>query len=138
MGDRIAVLRDGRMEQVGPPLDLYDHPMTAFVGRFLGTPPMNILPSNLLPADRRLAPAFGIRPELLHLVERSGDITATVTLVEQVGGATVVHLSVDGAEILVRSETRAVPAPGAEVGVSFRDEDLRFFDSEDGAAVTGR
>lgn len=138
LGDRIAVLRGGRVEQVGSPLELYDFPMTAFVGRFLGTPPMNILPSRLLPADRRVAPAFGIRAECVVLDAAAPPaFGARVALVEHVGASTVVHLDVDGVSVVARSEHRQVPSPGSEVQVSFDDHDLRFFESEDGRAVAG-
>ena len=135
LGDRIAVLRDGHLEQVGAPLEVYDHPMSAFVGRFLGTPPMNILPARLLGPDRRRAPAFGIRPEQLRLDAPSPSFTATVTLIERVGAMTVLYLEVEGVELIARSERRDVPAPGSAVSISFNDDDVRFFESEDGRAV---
>ena len=135
LGDRIAVLRDGHVEQVGTPLEVYDHPMSAFVGRFLGTPPMNILPSRLLPPDRRAAPTFGVRAERIHLGRNDPSFIATVTEVEQLGASTVVHLESDGAELVARADDRDVQAPGAKVGVSFDHADVRFFESEDGRAV---
>ena len=138
LGDRVAVLRDGQLEQVGTPLEIYDHPMTAFVGRFLGTPPMNILPSSLLPADRRVAPVFGIRAELIRLGEGPGVFTARVALVEQIGASTVVHLEADGNEIVARTATREVAGVGSDVTVSFSDGDVRYFESADGRAVAGR
>ena len=135
LGDRIAVLRNGHVEQVGTPLEVYDHPMSAFVGRFLGTPPMNILPSRLLPADRRAAPTFGVRAERIRLGQDDAVFTATVKDMEQLGASAVVHLENDGAELLVRTEARDIPAPGTEIGISFDHADLRFFESEDGRAV---
>ena len=139
LGDRIAVLRDGHVEQVGAPLELYDHPMTAFVGRFLGTPPMNILPSRLLPPERRFAPVFGIRAERIVLDDGSPvAFAARVALVEHIGASTVIHLDVEGVAVVARSEHRQVPSPGSDVQVSFDDDDLRFFDSDDGRAVARR
>ena len=135
LGDRIAVLRDGHLEQVGSPLEVYDHPMSAFVGRFLGTPPMNILPARLLPAERRVAPVFGIRPEQIRLGESSPSFVTTVTLVEQVGASTVVYLEVDGVPLIARSDRRDGFEPGERLGVSFSDADVRYFESEDGRAV---
>ncbi len=135
LGDRVAVLREGSIEQIGGPLEVYDHPMTAFVGRFLGTPPMNILPARLLPADRRHAPFFGVRAEHIHLGGGGRVFDARVVLVEQVGASTVVHLDADGTALAARSDTRAVPSPGATVGVAFVDDHIRYFDSEDGRAV---
>jgi ABC-type sugar transport system ATPase subunit len=137
LGDRVAVLRSGKLEQVGPPLEVYDHPLSAFVGRFLGTPPMNILSSELLPADRRRAPVFGIRPERVRIEEPGDGISGRVTLVEQVGASAVVHVESTHGLILVRTERRNVPGPGVEVGLSFDDVDLRYFAADDGPAVAG-
>ena len=138
LGDRVAVLRDGRLEQVGPPLEVYDHPLTAFVGRFLGTPPMNILPSGLLPPDRRAAPFFGVRAEKVHLRSGPSGLRADVVLVEQIGASTVVHLEAGGHPLVARVESRDTPGPGTTIDVSFDDEDLRYFESEDGRAVAPR
>jgi ABC-type sugar transport system ATPase subunit len=135
LGDRIAVLRDGHVEQVGTPLEVYDHPMSAFVGRFMGTPPMNILPSRLLPADRRVAPTFGVRAERIRLGEDDPAFTATVQGVEQLGASSVIHMESDGIQIVARSGARDVPSPGDAVGISFDDHDVRFFDADDGRAV---
>ncbi|MBW3594324.1 MAG: ABC transporter ATP-binding protein [Actinobacteria bacterium] len=136
LGDRIAVLRNGRVEQVGAPLELYDHPASAFVGRFLGTPPMSILSSEVLTPDRRKAAAFGIRPERVRLADADGDVKATVEVVEHIGSSTVVHLRTSHGELLARTPGRDVPQPGETVMVSFADRDIRFFESEDGRAVT--
>jgi ABC-type sugar transport system ATPase subunit len=135
LGDRIAVLRDGHVEQVGTPLEVYDHPMSAFVGRFMGTPPMNILPSRLLPADRRVAPAFGVRAERIRLGADGAAFTATVRGVEQLGASAVIHMESDGTQIVARTGAREVPSPGGVVGISFDERDVRFFESEDGRAV---
>ncbi|MDQ3941310.1 MAG: ABC transporter ATP-binding protein [Actinomycetota bacterium] len=135
LGDRVAVLRAGRLEQVGPPLEVYDYPLTAFVGRFLGTPPMNILSSDLLPSDRRAAPVFGIRAERIRLTDIGAGIPARISLVEQVGASTVVHLETSAGPLLVRLERGDVPGPGAEIGISFDDGDIRYFAGEDGPAV---
>ena len=138
LGDRVAVLRVGKIEQVGSPLEVYDYPLTAFVGRFLGTPPMNILPAELLPADRRAAPVFGIRAERIRLSESATGIPARVVLVEQIGATAVVHLETDRGPVIARMERRDVPGPGMEVGVVFDDADIRYFASEDGLAVAVR
>ncbi len=135
LGDRVAVLRDGQLEQVGPPLEVYDHPMTAFVGRFLGTPPMNILPAQMLPPDRRKAPAFGVRAEHIRLGQDGALFNARVVTVEQVGASSVVHLDADGISLIARSESRDVPGPGSDVAVTFSEKHVRYFDSEDGRAV---
>lgn len=138
LGDRIAVLRGGRVEQVGSPLEVYDHPMTAFVGRFIGSPAMNILPTRLLAPERRGAPFFGVRPERMRLEADDPRFSATVILLEHIGASTVVHLEAAGEPVMMRAEHRDVAAVGSEVGVSFHDEDIRYFESADGRAVAPR
>ncbi len=112
MADRIAVLRGGKLEQVGPPLDLYDRPANAFVAGFIGSPAMNILPGQAQGGRVTLAPGvgvptghgadgpvhWGIRPEHLVLVpEGTPDaIAATVTGIESTGHAEFVRTEVAG------------------------------------------
>jgi len=135
LGDRIAVLRDGRLEQVGSPLEVYDHPMTAFVGRFLGTPPMNILPTRLLPPERRATPVFGVRAERVRLDGGDERFPAKVVLIEHVGASTVMFLEADGETVIARGDRRDLASIGDTVRVSFDDADVRYFESLDGRAV---
>ncbi|HYZ21913.1 MAG TPA: sn-glycerol-3-phosphate ABC transporter ATP-binding protein UgpC [Rhodopila sp.] len=116
MADKIVVLQAGRVEQVGSPLELYHHPANLFVAGFIGSPRMNLIPatvvetapnatmvtlpdgtritvpvhsSNIRPGD---AVTLGIRPEGLN-IDPSGPVEGTVTLVERLGGLTLLHLS---------------------------------------------
>ncbi|MEO6157045.1 MAG: TOBE domain-containing protein, partial [Ilumatobacteraceae bacterium] len=91
MGSRIAVMNDGRLQQVGTPQDVYERPQTVFVAQFIGTPPMNILPAGLLgdPA------VVGVRPEHVELTP-GGALMATVRLVEQLGHETLVMCELNG------------------------------------------
>ena len=99
---------------------------------------MNILPSSLLPADRRAAPTFGIRAESIRLADGPGTFTARVARVEQIGASTVVHLEAEGNELAARTTRRDTPDVGSDVAVAFSDEDIRYFESEDGRAVAAR
>ena len=103
MADRIVVMRAGRLEQAGPPLELYDRPQNAFVAGFIGSPAMNLWPGQAgggqvrlagdvvlaLESGARGAVIFGIRPEHLDLVppDTAGAIAATVTVIESTGTA---------------------------------------------------
>ena len=103
MADRIVVMRAGRLEQSGPPLDLYDRPVNVFVAGFIGSPAMNLLPGTagdgrvtlasgpVVTTDARGdgAVIYGIRPEHLDLVaaDTPGAIAGQVTLVESTGTA---------------------------------------------------
>ncbi len=90
MGQRIVVMNEGRIQQVAPPLEIYEHPANTFVASFIGTPPMNLFPIGTLSPLRTI----GIRPEHLAL-ERSRDkakLLASVDFVEPLGSETLVHI----------------------------------------------
>ena len=134
MGDRVAVLRAGRLEQVAPPTDLYDRPATGFVARFLGSPPMNLFSSALLAPDLGF-PVVGIRPEHVRLVTpREGRLRGTVDAVELLGDVAVVHAVAGGERIAAKVLREAAPAHGEEVGLVFEDARVHVFESRDGAA----
>ncbi len=84
LADRIVVLRDGRVEQVGSPMELYNNPANRFVAGFLGAPAMNFLTS---PDDVPEGAELGIRPEDLRL-DADSALRGTVTHVERLGGDT--------------------------------------------------
>ena len=123
LGDRVAVLRDGRLQQVAPPTELYDRPANAFVASFIGNPPMNLLPARVVRAEdarlvlavgdqtlavsRRRVPhagpgeavTAGVRPEAFGRA-RDGDagLRVTVEHVEQLGHETLTHVAVRGTD----------------------------------------
>jgi len=130
MGDTVAVLRAGKVEQVGTPEELYEEPANVFVARFLGSPPMNLFPPGLL--GSAASTAAGVRPERISFVEQgSGRFDGTVDLVERVGGEVIVHVRCGDGVLLVRRDVRSAPSPGDAVGLHFADEDLHTFDAED-------
>jgi multiple sugar transport system ATP-binding protein len=72
MGDRAAVMRDGRIVQCGTPIELYDHPIDLFVAQFIGSPPMNVVEARVLSRDGRMALAVGSHTVDLHDATLSG------------------------------------------------------------------
>ena len=105
IGDRVAVLRDGRLEQVDTPRQLYDRPATPFVGAFVGTPAMSLL--------HRDGSVVGVRPEHVRLVPGED---ARVTAVEDHGHEVHVLLDVDGGRLLARVPVGQAPPVGSRVG----------------------
>ncbi len=96
MGERIVVMNDGRVQQVAPPMELYDRPANVFVAGFIGTPPMNLFPPGALHASKTV----GVRPE--HVSLRPGEpvgpeLPATVDFVEPLGSETLVHVVISPA-----------------------------------------
>ena len=116
MGDRIAVFNQGKIEQIGGPMDLYNRPANEFVAGFIGSPRINFIDrpeagkapmphvelwKSLTAATQLDACRVGIRPEHLGLGSPEQGVHATVELVEQLGDSAMVHLRVDGIATLL-------------------------------------
>jgi multiple sugar transport system ATP-binding protein len=133
MADRIVVLRDGRVEQIGTPVELYDRPANTFVATFIGSPAMNLLPGTvaadgaavLLAGGARLAlpaaaPALagrgvtvGVRPEHLHVASRAADTLPVVAQVAEFTGAdTHLNCTLAGAPLQAMLRERIAVAAG--------------------------
>ena len=137
LGDRIAVMRDGRVEQVGSPLQVYATPANTFVAGFIGAPAMNLLPAAALAGV--VAPAgsvVGVRPQDVELSD-CGSLRATVDLVEPRGYDTVIHLRPAAATIppLLAITGGSAPTIGTEVFVKFPPDRLHLFDGRDGTRL---
>jgi multiple sugar transport system ATP-binding protein len=154
LGDRIAVFNQGRIEQVGAPLDLYNRPRNEFVAGFLGAPRINLVqrpaegasaPHRALwqalvdPSHFARAERAGLRPEHLHLGAAGTGIAATVELIEQLGDAAIVHLRVAGLGDLLIAKVSAAEGrvnAGDVVGLLPAAETALIFD-EQGQRVAG-
>jgi ABC-type sugar transport system ATPase subunit len=112
MGTRVAVMNLGHLQQIDAPQQVYAKPETVFVARFIGTPPMNVMPVGMFERSDVLV---GVRPEHLRLTSEGG-LAATVRMVEQLGHETLLICDVAGTRIVVRQDAEApVPPIGAEV-----------------------
>ena len=156
MGDRIAVLRDGVLQQVDAPRALYERPVNTFVAGFLGTPSMNLLHAQAadgaahlvgwsVPLPREVAqevtPAagviVGVRPEHLVLAADGDGVRAVVDVVEDVGSDVVVHTSLEGTldaptRVVLRVLPEQAPSKGTAVTLRPREGRLSFFDPASG------
>ena len=141
LGDRVAVVRKGVVEQVAPPAELWSQPATLFVAGFVGSPRMNLLPGGG-PLSLRVPEGVtvGVRPESLLLAPATGTDVARVERVDVVGGDAHVRLVLHGQALLARVPTPERPHPGDHVTVSVRPGELHLFDADgrrlpDGAGV---
>ncbi|WGT49564.1 ABC transporter ATP-binding protein [Thioclava nitratireducens] len=141
MADQVVLMNGGRVEQVADPKTLYEHPETVFAARFIGTPPMQILPASAIGEIGARAEAatwrklqFGIRPEALFETPE-GPFEMQVTGGEYLGADALVSGRIGGAEALMRVPGRALPAPGASLRLGLAPNDLHFFDAETGQRV---
>ena len=128
MADKIVVLRAGRIEQVGSPLELYNRPCNQFVAGFIGSPRMNFVPAAEIPGAKAGAQTVGIRPEHAQL-SNDGPLQLVVSQVEQLGSTSILHGKVvDGAPFeLILSGQTAIKR-GDTVRVSAPAEQLHYFD----------
>ncbi|WP_298607235.1 ABC transporter ATP-binding protein [uncultured Thiothrix sp.] len=134
LADRVVVLRDGMIEQVGTPLELYDSPANRFVAQFIGMPQMNVLPASMFPKAGG-AHEIGVRPEHLTIVAANeGQLRGTVELIEALGNETLIHVNLGSAMIIVRQYERTRSQLGEQVGVQFDSVHLHRFD-KDGKAI---
>ena len=164
MGDRIAVMSHGVLQQVAAPEDLYAQPANTFVAGFLGSPGMNLLPGKVahgpdgdvtvevsggsvaLPPALRVAAAgaaevvLGLRPESLRL-DPEGPLQAEVTIVELLGAEThVICATADGSRVIVRQPPQAAkPAPGDQVRIAIDPDPaaLHLFDAVSTQRIAG-
>ena len=128
LADKIVVLRDGRVEQVGSPMELYNNPANQFVAGFLGSPAMNFLSKASLAIPD--SGALGVRPEHLRIVE-NGRIGGTVTHVERLGGDTNLLVSTDQDEPITVRIFGQDPTPvGAQISLDFDDANAFAFDRD--------
>jgi multiple sugar transport system ATP-binding protein len=152
MADKIVVLRAGRVEQVGTPLDLYNHPANQFVAGFIGSPKMNFLNINSLePSSGRgaisiagavlpmlgnarasAATVLGVRPEHIRFGEGQAPLgQARVQLVEHLGGSTLVYAVLqDGQAITVEMEGQRRISPDEVMDISVDPAQCHLFDPQ--------
>ena len=131
LADKIVVLRDGRVEQIGSPMELYNNPANQFVAGFLGAPSMNFFPADLLSdGDTR---TMGIRPEDLFVAD-DGPLAVQVSHVEHLGGDTNVIAHKDAHQITARLFGQHQVAAGETLRLGFNPESTYAFD-RDGARL---
>jgi multiple sugar transport system ATP-binding protein len=137
MGDRIAVLRDGVLQQVGTPSELYEQPRNVFVAGFIGAPAMNFLPGGLVSGFGGSGQIAGFRPEHMRVGEQGSRLAATVDVVEYLGDEQLVHLTVDGHALVAKLPVEQRIAPGTDLELTVAPEKVFHFDAETELA-TGR
>ena len=155
MADRIVVMHDGRVEQIGTPLDLYDHPGNLFVAQFIGSPAMNIIegtierengachvvssaglrwPLGMAAGADGLAVVYGIRPEHLSLTDAKAPsaVAAEITVVEPTGAETELLLQAGDIPIVLVTHGRPQVNPGDRVGLAVEPGMVHVFDQKTG------
>jgi multiple sugar transport system ATP-binding protein len=158
LADRIVVLRSGRIEQVGRPLEIFEKPANTFVAGFIGSPPMNMVPAHIIregektfvqagsdlrlpvpPHDGAVLPpdlpvVMGLRPEDVvsgkdrERFPAQWQVQGRVDVVEPLGSETLLHMDIHGFPLIAKSEGRQVVAPGQTIWIGLNLERLHLFD----------
>ncbi|TAL95363.1 MAG: sn-glycerol-3-phosphate ABC transporter ATP-binding protein UgpC [Paraburkholderia sp.] len=153
MADRIVVLKDGLIEQVGTPLELYDAPRNAFVAGFIGSPSMNFIPGRL---DLNNAPhvvtddglqfplaakpnaihgsrvIYGARPEHFVLDATGRGLSAEVVVVEPTGSETQIAVRLAGQDVITAFRERIDAGPGDQIHLLPHGDRAHLFDADSG------
>ncbi|WP_138464532.1 ABC transporter ATP-binding protein [Poseidonocella sp. HB161398] len=128
LADRICVLRDGKVEQVGTPADLYEKPNSTFVAGFIGSPKMNLLNGAI--AAGHGCRTLGIRSEHIDITGEGAVWSGEVVHAEDLGSDTYLYVDIGAEEpVVVRREGRRAIALGETVGLRPRPENLHRFDA---------
>jgi ABC-type sugar transport system ATPase subunit len=143
LADRIVVMNDGRVRQIGAPLELYNEPVDQFVASFLGATPMNFIAApafaRMASGDARVDPdtTIGVRPENIYLADRRTDdidagpaIDAVITAIETLGDGAIAHLAVNGQPLVARLRHQFAGRPGDALAVVIDRRRLCVFDRE--------
>jgi multiple sugar transport system ATP-binding protein len=146
MGDRVAVLDKGVLQQVASPRELYDRPANAFVAGFIGSPAMNLaeLPvtdgtvrfgATEIPAPERGTVRVGVRPEDLRAVPAGQGLAVEVEVVEELGSDAYLYGTAEGRTIVARTDPRTPPVKGDVVHVAPDPERVHLFDTDTGVRL---
>ncbi|MFT5114490.1 MAG: sn-glycerol 3-phosphate transport system ATP-binding protein [Parasphingorhabdus sp.] len=137
MADQVILLKDGKIQQTGTPMELYEQPASGFVAQFLGTPPMNLMPTSLLKdthADKTGAAKLGIRPEKVRITETG--LKVEVKTVDYMGAETVLRMRHGSCVLMARIEGRASVRAGDSIHISWSKDDEYLF-GQDGQRICG-
>ncbi|WP_331376393.1 ABC transporter ATP-binding protein [Sinorhizobium chiapasense] len=128
LADRICVLRDGLVKQVGTPLELYESPNSIFVAGFIGSPKMNFLTGAF--SEPYEAQTIGVRAEHLEIVDDAGQWSGTIVHSEMLGSDSYVYIDIGAGEpLIVRESGTSRHQPGQTVQVSPAADQIHRFDA---------
>ena len=164
LGDRIVVMNEGRVEQIGSPLELYDHPQTLFVATFIGSPAMNLFegaavfdgtPRFVAAEDEafsipltprqieRIAAATparlvaGVRPEDLHMATAAASVSIAAVLeaIEPLGNEVLLYVRAGSQDATARAEPHVSARPGDHLSLTIDPDRVHYFDRASGRSI---
>ena len=156
MADRIVVMHDGRVEQIGTPLELYDRPGNLFVAQFIGSPAMNVIEGTVRQANgaRKVEAgggvlwplgdagasdgqvvSYGVRPEHLRVTSTADGVPAEIIVVEPTGAETELLVQAGEAQLTLVTHGRPQVNPGDRIGLAVESGAVHLFDQKSGQRI---
>lgn len=151
MADRIVIMKDGHIQQVGTPSEVYHTPANTFVASFIGSPSMNMIPATVTdgqvhidggsridigtPIEGNRKVTLGIRPEDLEPVDGPALISGSVNVREPLGHETLIHVGTAHGDIIAKADGRTPPPIGDTVHLGADAQNIHVFDPTSGAAL---
>lgn len=136
LADQVVLLKDGKVEQIGMPSELYETPASTFAARFLGMPPMNVMRidqlkvgtlNGAIPTEPR-GTMMGVRPENIYIAKKG--LPVEISAVDYMGAETVLRLRHGKQDLMVRIDGQTKAAPGDKLHVAWKTKDIHLFDEE--------
>ncbi|HID93967.1 MAG TPA: sn-glycerol-3-phosphate ABC transporter ATP-binding protein UgpC [bacterium (Candidatus Stahlbacteria)] len=150
LGDKICVLNEGKIQQIGDPLTLYNRPANRFVAGFIGAPPMNffdgMLRENGIFETKEFSirvtdkceeseATLGVRPEDIEIAANDSEVKGIVSVVEPIGSEFFIHVEIGQTAITVRTKLDRELRIGDKINLSFDPQKLHLFDRIDGSRI---
>ena len=157
LADRIVIMKDGLIQQIGEPMDIYNHPQNSFVASFIGNPPMNLIDvvvkqngkhqvidfgnnNTLLIKDNVIKEGkyiFGIRPECVTVNNsHTNMVQGQVEFIEHLGDETLVHLDISKSRIVIKQRSISSIKHGDIVNLSFNKNKIHLFSENEGEVIS--
>jgi multiple sugar transport system ATP-binding protein len=150
LGDKICVLNEGKIQQIGDPLTLYNKPTNRFVAGFIGAPPMNFFDGKLnedgtfetkdfrikvADKGKELEATLGVRPEDIKIADGDSEIKGTVSVVEPIGSESLAHVEIGQNTIIIRTKLEKELKAGDTINLIFDPQKLHLFNRIDGSRI---
>ena len=144
LGDIVAIIKDGEIQQIGSPDDIYNNPQNLFVAKFLGTPPINLFEEKFFVTvstktkllDIPKNSIAGIRPEQIKITESDKSLfNANIKMMSSLGSEKIVYLSVKDKDFVAKISSDNPLHENEEVGIHFDNDKIFFFDLDTGKRI---
>ena len=151
LADRIVIMKDGHIQQVGTPSEVYHQPANTFVAQFIGAPSMNMIPGTVaggmvhvgselkiglgLALEEGRSVTLGVRPDDLHPGGAASLVEGKVTVREPLGPETLIYVETEQGEVIAKADGKSPPEVGEHVKLNAEPDSIHVFDGETGTSM---